>query len=140
MEHIGVHSIETGGYSIIDSGSIILYDKSASAIFSVTVDETFTFHLEIIFSDEKNDEKRYINRKVDEKKDYIKFECINFDNPLGTGTTIPIKIAKHQGKVVCMHLWSFLLGSKGEKGTRKLEYSFYIAKEVEEQEENEGKL
>ena len=133
-----MHSIETGKYHVIGSGIVILYDRSTPAIFSVTVEENFAFQVEIVFVTDKNNEKRQMKRTVIAGKDYIKFECINFDNPLGTGTMIPIKLAKHQDKIVSMHLWSFLLGSKGGEGTRKIEYSFYIEKERGEQDAGEG--
>lgn len=106
-------------YSIIDSGSTLTFSNDAELSFSVKIDDSFSFLLvlEFVSTDEKQHKlKQHISGNT------IKLTCINFDNPLGTGTSKPIELATFNGKKIYVNFWVYALG---ENSLRKIVYSFY---------------
>ena len=119
-----VSKIQTGKSIIVDSGTVISYSKESSVILFVDIADDFSFSIEISFENREGEE-RGIYRTVDVDTNFIKYVCVNFDNTLGTGTTIPLELASYKGKKISMHLWSAFLGQKDSMATRKIEYSIY---------------
>lgn len=110
----------SSGYTILESGSIITYDQENNDIlFSITMDESFSFSLSLKFT--SNSEKQYqLQQSVSENT--ITLNCINFDNPFGTGTNKPIELATFQNKKIYINFWVTALGNKGMK---QISYTFY---------------
>lgn len=104
---------------ILDSGSAITYSNTAELSFSIKMDAAFSFILVLKF--ESTGEKQH-ELKQSVSDNTITLTCVNFDNPLGTGTTKPIELATFNGKKIYVNFWVYALG---DKSLRKIVYSFY---------------
>ena len=104
---------------ILDSGSAITYSNTAELTFSVKMDDTFSFLLILKF---ENTGENQHELKQSVSGNTITLTCVNFDNPLGTGTTKPIELATFNGKKIYVNFWVYALG---ERSLRKIVYSFY---------------
>lgn len=111
----------TSNYKILDSGTAITYDKESSIQFRLTFDPAFSFTVELQFENDSTGE-RSLKQSANRETNTINFTCINFDNSLGTGTTVPIELATYQGKKIYIHFWIYALG---ENSIRKADYAFY---------------
>jgi len=118
-----ISRIASRNYTVIDSGSSFLYDTNADIDFTVeTEDVPFTVRLKFI----KDDNSEHLLRKVVmPDNNLIEIICTNFNNPLGTGTTVPIELAKVNGKAIKLHFWAFILGTE-ENGARRVDYTFFL--------------
>ena len=85
----------TGSYNVLDSGTFLTYDSNAGASFTIKMDETFSFILNLEFESSEPNEP-FLKQKVSENT--ITFTCENFDNSLGIGTKTPIELATFRGK------------------------------------------
>ena len=119
-------NIYLGNYELIDSRSVILFDSE----IPIQIEEVFNSKFKIIlrFISQKDDAGIHnIQVNVDIQNNIIEYKCMNFDNPLGTGTNKPIEIGTISGKKVYVHFWLYALG--GDNGvSRKLEYSVWKEK------------
>lgn len=104
---------------ILDSGSAITFNSTSELSFQVTMDASFSFLLVLKFEDTDENQHR-LEQNVSENT--ITLTCINFNNPLGTGTTVPIELATFNGKKMFIHFWVYALG---DKSLKKVVYSFY---------------
>ena len=111
--------ISNDNYKIISSGMVIMHKHDSELKFSIKASETFSFDLilKFVIDDKK---ERTLNKEVNDNK--IIFECVNFKEQLGVGTTEPLSIATVSGKEVLFHFWSY---SMGDRNTRKIEYTFF---------------
>lgn len=123
--------VEVDRYELIDSGVFYLYEKDAKTSFHITAEDGFSFHIVLKFTSDNSKSEHALKRMVDEKTNTITFECINFNGQLGTGTINPLDIATVGGKTLCFHFWSYLPTGT----TRKIEYTIFLSKTVEEDEE-----
>lgn len=114
----------TGSYNVLDSGTFLTYDSNAGASFTIKMDETFSFILNLEFESSEPNES-FLKQKVSENT--ITFTCENFDNSLGIGTKTPIELATFRGKKVYINFWVYMLG---EKAVRKIVYTFYYKSQV----------
>lgn len=112
-------------YRVLESGNAILYNQDASLKMVVEPGTGFRFMLEISFVDEK-DKPRVMHKEVDVEKNEIRLICFNFDSGFGTGSTDPVEIATYNNKRIFLNIWTFLLGNRNGKHTRKIDYTFYI--------------
>ena len=96
----------------------MLFDSKADAIFDIDTERDFQFKVILKFTKDDNEEKYELSKDV--SGDSIIFTCVNFTNPLGTGTIEPLSVATVGGKEVFMHFWSYLEA----EGVRKVEYTF----------------
>lgn len=109
----------SSNHTILDSGSAITYSNTAELSFSVEMDNTFSF--KVILKFENTDNNQY-ELKHNISDNTIILTCVNFDNPLGTGTTNPIELATYNGKKIYFNFWVYALGAKS---LRKVAYTFY---------------
>lgn len=104
---------------VLDSGSVITYSNANDMLFSIKMGDSFSFDLALKFS--SNSEKQQeLQQSV--SGNTITLNCINFDNPLGTGTKTPIELATFNGKRVYMNFW---VNALGDKALKKIAYTFY---------------
>ena len=109
----------TSDYLIIDSGAVITYSGKSDLTLSIKTDNDFSFSIEIKFVS-TNDKVHKIERNV--SGNLLTLTCVNFDNPLGTGTAEPLDIATVSGKKLYLNLWAYALGAGAQ---RYVVYTFY---------------
>ena len=115
MNKFNIH-VETGGLSVIASGSGITFSKSADFNFSVR----FTFHNNIL---KKTPDFNIITNK---EKNIIDISCINFNNVSEVGLSKPLNIATYKNKKIYM---KFCVKTLSENENREILYCFYMEKE-----------
>lgn len=125
-----IKSITSDGHKVLESGSVILYSQNATALITIDVGMGFVIKIEIEFAEE-TDAKRGIKKEIIEDDNYIKFVCVNFDNSFGTGTIVPLELAKLDDKKIDLHIWTNILGDKSSGCTRKIDYTFFIEEKNE---------
>lgn len=109
----------SSNYIILESGSVITYSNENGVLFSIKMDDTFSFDLIIKFTG--NGEKQHqLQHNVSDNT--ITLNCVNFDNPLGTGTRKPIELATFNNKKVYINFW---VNALGDKALKKISYTFY---------------
>ena len=101
----------SANYDIIDSGTIMPFNKESIVQLKLSFDETFGFAIQLKFENNENGESS-VRKEVDEKNNEITIFCINFDNSFGTGTVTPIDLATYKGKKIYLHFWVYSLGDK----------------------------
>ena len=118
----------TQSYNILESGSLITFSDNEPVRFAVNVSEDegviATVNVEIIFAHD-NTVPRNLSRTYNGKTNSVKLLCVNFENPLGTGTTEAIKILTYKEKAIYINFWVFQLGNTRLK---RLDYTFYQEK------------
>ena len=119
-----INSISTDNYVVKDSNSVYLWDAQSNLTLHFEIN-AFKFDLMFVFETNMEKETNELVRSVNE--DTIEIKCINFNNPFGSGTFIPIELATIEGKKLYIHFWTFLLGeSTKNKTSRKVEYTFLV--------------
>ena len=111
--------VTSANKSVLDSGTVIIFDNSADLSFDIKMDDSFSFSLILKF--EKKDGEKY-ELKPSFSNNTITLTCVNFDNVLGTGTSTPIELATFNGKKVYINFWVNALGSNSLK---EITYTFY---------------
>lgn len=115
-------TIESGGYEIIESKVLFLDDPQSEMTLRLENGEELIGYIKVRFWNREN-ENHTIEGKVE--NGVLVLNCINFNEPLGTGTDQIVGIGKIDEKKINLHLWSYLLGN----GTvRKVEYSIFKEK------------
>lgn len=109
----------SSNHIILDSGSVITFDSTAELSFSCKMDDTFSFSIVLQF-ESNGDGKQGLKQSI--SGNTITMTCVNFNNPLGTGTTKPIELATFNGKKV---YFNFFIHALGDNSLRKISYSFY---------------
>lgn len=82
------------------------------------------FSFNITFKFESDGKKEY-DIKSSVIGNNVIITCVNFDNPLGTGTNNPLPLAVFGGKQIYLNFWVFGLGNNS---ARKISYTLYIEK------------
>jgi len=109
----------SSNHIILESGSVITYSNSNEVHFSIKMDDSFSFDLILKFS--SDDEKQYrLEQNV--TNNTITLDCINFDNPMGTGTKKPIELATFNNKKIYINFW---VNSLGKNALKKIAYTVY---------------
>lgn len=112
----------SGNYNILDSGSIIAFDKSSNICFDLDLNESLKFTLTLNFV-EKEKEKPSIASSV--TNDAIVLVCTNFEDEFGVGLIDPIRLAIADDKEVYFRFW---VRKIGKSGTKEVVYTFYVEK------------
>lgn len=121
-----ITEIRTDNYTVVESNVVYLNERNATLKLHFEFSNDFEFDFILYFTTDSRDEKHRIERlQSSEEKNELKIACINFDNPLGTGTIEPLEIATIEGNILYIQFWSFLLGGESRK-TRKVEYTIFI--------------
>lgn len=111
----------SGNYRILDSGSVLAYSPEEGVDFLVE-EEGLCFELHLRFVSVEN-AQQLIRPEVE--GNVITLTCVNFNEPLGTGTSRPIELAEANGKKLFVGFWAYL---PGNGAARKVDYTFYIEK------------
>lgn len=112
----------SGNNIILDSGSVLAFSATSDIQFDIEMSKQFSFNL--IFKFESNGKKEY-DIKSSVQDNNVIITCINFDNPLGTGTNNPLPLAVFGGKQIYLNFWVFGLGNNS---ARKISYTLYQEK------------
>ncbi len=117
-------TMSSGNYKIIDSGQVFLFGEDDELRMDVDANKDFTFSL--IFKFMKDDSKE---QKIDKKiiENSIVFTCLNFED-LGTGFSLPMSIAKIEGKEMFLMLWSYMEGDNESGKVRSIKYTIFLEK------------
>ena len=116
-------NIYSGSYELINSKSVLYFESDAPLEIEEIFDSSFKLTIRII-NDKDDSGTHNLQFKVNPATNVIEYRCINFDNPLGTGTSKPIEICTVDGKKVYIHFWIYSMG--GANGiTRKIDYSLW---------------
>lgn len=83
------------------------------------MDDSFGFDLLIKFTSNDEEQQR-LQQSV--SGNTITFNCVNFDNPLGTGTKKPIELATFNSKKVYINFW---VNALGDNALKKITYTIY---------------
>lgn len=112
----------SGNAIILDSGSILAFSNTSDIEFAIVMDESFAFDLVLKF---ESDGKKQHNTKANVQNNKVEITCINYDNPLGIGTSKPIELGAFEGKKIYLNFWVFSLGNNT---ARKVSYTLYKEK------------
>lgn len=124
MGNLANLTIKNNSYEIISSNSLLLESENSSLKFHLESTDNFAFDVVIRFQSTA-DKNLSIEKEV-EGPTTIVYNCINFDNALGSGTIEPINIATVKGHKWFLHFWSYLMGGdNGKSHTRKVEYTIF---------------
>lgn len=99
--------IEIDGYEVFSSGTIVTNTNEDLIKFLI---EDLTY--EIQFSDEDNGEQKVDFEYLSNKQLRLKF--INFNNPLGTGNVVPMKLGRLNEKDLYFNFR--VISFSGDKG------------------------
>lgn len=117
-------SLQSLNYDIIDHGIVFLFDENSDLTFNIDAENGFNFKLILKFVNNIVSSKQVINRSVINNE--IILECVNFSSS-GTGTSIPLEIAKISGKRVYLIFWVYLEGDViGQKKSKSVKYTLFI--------------
>lgn len=118
-------NIYFGNFELMESNSILYYDSDSPIELEMVFSNQLSITIKFVV--EKNDsEKTDLKIDVDTEKNIIVYKCVNFNNPLGTGTTKPVEIGKIGGKNIFVHFWLYAMGK--DSVSRKIEYSIWKEK------------
>ena len=117
-------TMSSGNYKIVDSGQVFLFREDDELRMDVDTKKDFAFT--IIFKFIKDDTKEMkINTKIVENSMIL--TCLNFKDT-GTGFSMPVSIAKIEGKEVFLMFWSYLEGDNESVRVRSIKYTIFIEK------------
>ncbi len=111
---------KSNDFLVVDNGVISSFDKDANISFKLNIEEE-VFAIVFSFVQDNQKEGFGLRTKV-ESKNKIIVECINFDNPVGTGTVTPIELATINNKKFYVNFNV----RKINNGPHMLSYTFYI--------------
>lgn len=114
----------SGGYHILESGSILTYSGTDDIVFRLKMDKTFKFQVVLKFEEKEKDDQQ-LKFNTDSQQNIITITCVNFNNLLGTGIKKPIELATFNNKKVFIN---FCIYATGDEIPRKVTYTFYIQK------------
>ena len=109
----------SGCMKVIESSSIIIFDRASNIELNIVCDESFAFILTFKFDDEETKKQ---DLKIETLNNKISLTCINFNNIMGTGTKMPIELAVFLGKKIYINFWVTALGNNSLK---RLDYTIY---------------
>ena len=119
--------IFSGEKEIVDSGSIILFDKNSDLKFDIkSTEHNFNFTLKFNFidnGDEVAKGERNIKAKID--GNIINLECYNFNNTLGTAPVSPYKLATIGGRDLYLN---FIVYQLSEESSKHIIYTIYFGR------------
>ena len=113
-------NLSSGGYDIIASDDVFLFDDAEDLTIKVTGEDNFGVCVTIKFLNDASGERRISSEIIEDK---LVLLCHNF-NTRGTGMTQPMHIADINGKKVFLTIWAYLEGSKSPK-IRSVKYTLF---------------
>lgn len=111
----------SGNCRILESGTVLAWSPAEGVDFWIDA-ENLCFELRLRFTSVENGQQM-IQPEVE--GNVITLTCVNFDEPLGTGTSQPIELAEADGKKLFAAFWAY---APGNGAARKVDYTFYIEK------------
>lgn len=110
-------------YEILDSGTIINFDKDSEIIVKLTFDKKSKLKVRFQFVTNDSNEPFAKISTINECAGFVLFKCEDFSNPLGAGNATPTHFASYKDRKIFANLQVFpILG-----GTNySLDYSIYM--------------
>ncbi len=112
-----IKRVTVGSLHVELSGSVLLSGQSRSG-FLIDLDGSEVL-FNFTFVDESGAQPGIRYSAVG---NVVEFKIVNFNNPLGTGTTAPIRVGELREQSLYLNLLVF---ASGTEGTRLLHYTFY---------------
>lgn len=82
---------------VLYTGRICCYNNEFIELHC-KIDSTNTLNIKFLFFNDKNNKKTYIKSNISNKT--FNIELFNFNNPLGSGTLRPVRIATYKNKPI----------------------------------------
>lgn len=111
----------SGNYRILDSGTVLAWSPAEGIDFLIE-EAGLCFELHLQFVSAENGQQMI---RPEVEGNVITLTCVNFNDPLGTGTSQPIELAEADGKKLFVAFWAY---APGNGAARKVDYTFYIEK------------
>lgn len=107
---------------IISYGTVFLFEKNGDLTLDMQAENSLELVLTIRFVEDISQDQRVETSLLES---HLEIRCINFA-ALGTGLTVPLKIAVIDGKNIYLMFWAYLEGNEENKAkVRKVEYTLY---------------
>ena len=110
----------SAGLKILDSGSALTFQGDSDMRFELQVAADFAFNVILRFASTPDKEAQTL-QEIEGKN--IIFNCLNYDNSIGTGMLEPLELAQYGGKRICFNFW---VNTHGEGAMRETAYTFYM--------------
>lgn len=117
------NTIFSGHAQIISSGLAIQYNKEPISIKILLTG--FEFELIFKFVDDKNSKTKNVTPEIFSLNSAM-LTFTNFNDPLGTGSTSPMKIGHYKGQQISLHYRVYSLVGSPDK---TIHYTFYLSEE-----------
>lgn len=111
-------SIFSGELEVLESGSVLI-TKDSPLIIKLGADPEFKFSF--YFEKNSNSERSMKGTAID--KTELKFDLINFDDPLGCGLLEPVSIGTYKNRKLFLF---FETSRMSEKSGRLFHYTFFL--------------
>ncbi len=108
---------------VISSGTIIQFNNQPIELKLGLVD--FPLSVILKFVNTNTEEMNLVPDIIDGQT--LSLEFHNYNNPLGTGSSKPLKIADYQGKHIYLNYRVYSLNDTADK---TIHYSFYLSEEL----------
>ena len=118
--------IETGGLTIIASGSGITFSENADFSIDLNFNDFFKFSVCFNFQNDKSKNVPDFNITTDKGKNVINISCFNFNDVSEVGISKPLNIATYQNKKIYMKFCVKILSGNEN---REILYCFYMEKD-----------
>ncbi|MCD8059440.1 MAG: hypothetical protein LUF88_13615 [Bacteroides fragilis] len=107
------YMVKIGQRELLESKTVYLDSAESEVILKPDFDKSRLGDIHIMLeTDDENKEPRLESVLTDGD---LHFKCINFNNPLGIGTSKMTPIGHLEGKKIYLHLWIYNVGSVGTK-------------------------
>ena len=119
-------TVKSGKAEIVTSGIGMIFGPDDTFDMHLNFDENFKFTVRLQFID--NSEKAHPRLEIITNTDneIITLKCINFADPIGTGTLKPIVLGTYDNRRIYLKFWVM---TPEEKQTREIRYYFYLAED-----------
>ena len=110
----------SAGLRILDSGSAITFQADSDMKFALQPAADFSFNVILRFASTPDGEAQTLQEI---EGNNIIFNCLNYDNAIGTGMLDPLELAQYGGKKIFLNFW---VNTHGEGAIREVAYTFYM--------------
>lgn len=110
----------SAGLRILDSGSAITFQGDSDMKFTLQPAADFSFNVILRFASTPDGEAQTLQEI---EGNNIIFNCLNYDNAIGTGMLEPLELAQYGGKSIFLNFW---VNTHGEGAMREVVYTFYM--------------
>jgi hypothetical protein len=115
-------NIKSGSADVLGSGLVISYNRNPIEIESGTRERLL---IKFIFTED--DEQEQLINPTSLTKEELELELVNFNNPVGSGTTEPLLLGELDERELYLNFRVYALNG----ADRTLHYTFYLGEEVD---------